>query len=548
MINYIAEYNKKIQSGEIIAPEWIKLFYKYIENGLNEGLFFYNEKKAGKAIKFIETFCHHCEGRNDLLKLELWQKALVSCLFGIIDTEGNRQARECFLVVGRKNGKSLLSAAIIAYMVFADGEHGANAYCVAPKLDQANIIYHAFWETIKSEPELRRLIKSRKSDYYIESTNSSIKKVAFSSSKSDGYNPHAVVLDELASFKGEQGMRQYEVMKSAFGSRRQGLLLGASTAGYIRGGIYDELMMRATRFLLGDSKEKRFFPFLYIIDDEDRWNDIEELKKSNPNLGVSVTESYLKEEIAVAEGSLSKLAEFKTKYCNIPQNSSQAWLSTKAIKTASCEELTPEQFAHSYCTIGIDLSQAVDLTAAVIDVEKNGVDYIIAHFWLPEEKLEEATARDGLPYREFIQKGWLTLSGQSFIDYRDVYNWVTDLVQTYELLPLKIGYDRYSSQYLIQELEAYGAQCDDVYQGYNLTPIINELEGKINEGLIKVGNNDLLKIHLLDTAVYQDNESRRRKIIKISQTAHIDGTAALLCALCVKNKWHDQIGEQLKNL
>ena len=112
-------------------------------------------------------------------------------------------------------------------------------------------------------------------------------------------------------------MKQYEVMKSAFGARRQPLLLSCSTSGYVNDGIYDELIKRCTRFLKGDSKEKRLFPLLYMIDDIEKWNDINELRKSNPNLGVSVSVDYMLEEIAVAEGSLSKKAEFLTKYCNI---------------------------------------------------------------------------------------------------------------------------------------------------------------------------------------------------------------------------------------
>ena len=151
-------------------------------------------------------------------------------------------------------------------------------------------------------------------------------KLAFSAKKSDGFNPHLVINDEVASWVGDPGLKQYEVMKSALGSRRQPMILSISTAGYINDGIYDELMKRATSFLKGNSKERRLLPMLYIIDDTEKWNSIEELKKSNPNMGVSVQPSFFEEEIAVAEMSLSKRVEFLTKYCNIKQNSSVAWL------------------------------------------------------------------------------------------------------------------------------------------------------------------------------------------------------------------------------
>ena len=69
---------------------------------------------------------------------------------------------------------------------------------------------------------------------------------------------------------------------------------------------------------------------------------------------------YLLEEIAVAEGSLSKKAEFITKYCNIKQNSSQAWLPTQAVEKCSGDALKLEDFRSTYCVGGIDLSRTTD--------------------------------------------------------------------------------------------------------------------------------------------------------------------------------------------
>jgi phage terminase large subunit-like protein len=337
-------------------------------------------------------------------------------------------------------------------------------------------------------------------------------------------------------------------MKSALGARKQPLILSVSTSGYINEGIYDELFSRGTRFLLGDSKERRLLPIFYTIDDVDKWNDINELRKSNPNLGVSVSVDYMLEEIAVAEGSLSKKAEFITKYCNIKQNSSQAWLSAQTVKEASSdEEYTMERFAHKYCVAGIDLSQTTDLTSACLVIEEKGELYVISHFWLPEEKLSEAIARDGIPYDEMIQKGWLSLAGDNYVDYHAVYNWITDAVKEHELLPLMVGYDKYSAQYLIQDLQAFGFQTDDVHQGHNLTPVIYEMEGLMKDGKIHIGNNQLLKIHLLDSALENDTRAQKVRLKKLNPRSHIDGTAALLDALCVRQKWYGDLSSRLMN-
>lgn len=547
MINFIFAYYQAILDGSENVGRWVRLMYEYVVKGLQTQSFFFDQKKANKAIRFIETFCHHCEGRDDLLKLELWQKAFVSVVFGVVGADGFRQFREVVLIIARKNGKSLFAAAIIAYCIYLDGEYGAKVYCVAPKLDQAEIVYSAFWQTIQKEPELAAKIKPRKSDYYIAETNSSVKKIAFNAKKSDGFNPLLTVCDEIASWPGQAGLKQYEVMKSALGARKQPLILSISTSGYENEGIYDELIKRSTRFLLGDSRERRLAPFLYMIDDIDKWNDINELRKSNPNLGVSVSVDYLLEEIAVAEGSLSKKAEFFTKYCNIKQNSSQAWLSGEVVQLACGPHINPEDFRNCYCVGGIDLSRTTDLTACVAIIEKKGKLYVLAHFFLPGEKLQEATERDGLPYSVYVQRGLLTLSGENFVDYHDCFNWFRTLVEKYKIYPLKVGYDRYTAQYLVQDMKQYGFHMDDVFQGFNLTPVIQETEGLMKDGSINIGDNDLLKVHLLNTALKVETDSGRRKPVKLSANEHIDGCAAFLDGMTVRQKWYAEIGAQLRN-
>lgn len=549
MNNYIYEYYQQIKDGSINAGVWIVKWYELIVKGLEEKAFFYAPKKAALAIKFVENFCRHHEGAcaGEFLKLELWQKAFLSVVFGIVDNDGLRQFREVLLVIARKNGKTLFAAAVADYMAFADGEQGAKIYFCAPKLQQAELCFDAFFRNITLEPSLNELSKKRRTDIFIESTNTAAMPLAYSAKKSDGLNIQLGVCDEVASWAGENGLKFYEVLKSSMGARRQPILLSISTAGYENEGIYDELIKRATRVLKGKSQEKRFAPFLYMIDDLRKWNDISELQKSNPNLGVSVSVDYLLEEIAVAEGSLSKKAEFLTKYCNVKQSSSLAWLPAPSVEKACGKPLKLEDFRNSYAVGGIDLSRTTDLTACTCVIEKDGELYVFAKFFLPGEKLEEATARDGLPYSVYVQRGLLQPSGENVVNYNDCFQWFRDLVEQFQIYPLEIGYDRYSAAYLVQQMQAYGFHMDDVFQGYNLTPVINEFEGLLKDGIIHIGDNDLLKVHLLDSALKIDNQTERSKLVKLRKNSHIDGTAALLDAFCVRQKWYGEIGERLKN-
>ena len=567
--NYIFAYYQKIKDGSICVGKWIRLIYEYIVNGLEKKEFFFDQNKANQAIEWVETHCFHTEGplAPSPLKLELWQKAFFSAVFGLVDKAGNRQFREVVLVVARKNGKSLIAAGTGNYVFRADGGYGARVYCIAPKLEQADIVYNNIWHMITLDPEWQALkevasekdmhnkkvnddsmlAKHRQTDLSIPGTNSTVKKIAFSAKKSDGFNPSLCICDEIAAWEGDKGLKQYEVMKSGMGARPEGLLLSCTTSGYINDSIYDELIKRSTRFLLGDSKEKKLLPFLYMIDDVEKWNDINELRKSNPNLGVSIPVDFMLEEIAIAEGSLSKKAEFMTKYCCIKQNSSLAWLDTKTVENACGEHLDLNDFRDSYCVGGIDLSQTRDLTACTAVIEKAGELYVFAHFFLPAERIDEATQRDGVPYQIFVDRGILTLSGDNFVDYHDCFNWFVRLVEEYQIFPLQVGYDRYSAQYLVQEMEQYGFHMDDVFQGENLYPVLQESQGLLEDRKIHIGDNDLLKSHLLNSAIKMSAERGRGKLVKVNASLHIDGTAALLDAMTVRQKWYGEIGEQLKN-
>ena len=558
MNNYILEYYQQIKDGTTLVGKWIRLLYEMIIHGIEDGTYLFDPKKADKAIKWIEKYCHHTEGplAPGNMKLELWQKAMLSCIFGVINPkDGYRQFREVLLVVGRKNGKSLFASAIANYTFFEDGGFGTRVYCVAPKLDQADIIYNDIWTMILLEPDLKEnkedlkenTARHRMTDLFIESTNSTVKKIAFSAKKSDGFNPSLTICDEIASWQGDAGLKQYEVMKSGMGARPEGLMLSCTTSGYQNDSIYDELVKRSTRYLMGESKETKLLPFLYMIDDIEKWNDINELRKSNPNLGVSISIDYLLEEIAIAEGSLSKKVEFITKYCCLKQNSSTAWLSTQVVTRCMGDELHLEDFAHNYAVGGIDLSQTTDLTSACAVIEKNGILNVFAKFWLPKERIDEASERDGVPYRIYIERGLLDPSGDNFVDYKDCYRWFVDLVERFEILPLVVGYDRYSAQYLIQDMNAYGFKCDDVYQGDNLWGVMQEAEGLMKDGKVCIGDNDLLKMHFLNSAVKMSTERGRGRLIKVSPTAHIDGMASLLDALTVRQKWYAELGAQLKN-
>ena len=553
--NAILQYWNEINRGGINAGKWIKLLYEVIIQGLQDKRWFYDDHLADNAVQFITRYCHHYRGKfaPRRIELSLWEEAAIRIMFGIVDNTGNRQFREVFWLIGRKMGKTILAAGIATYMAYAAGEFGSEVYFLAPKLEQSDLCYSALEFNVHAEEELDEITHSTKyRGLVIAETNTTIRKLAFTSKKSDGYNPMFYCADEVAAWPGVAGLRQWEVMASGTGAREEPLGMAISSGGYENDGLFDELMKRGTGFLMGHSREERILPLLYMIDDPEKWDDMEELEKSLPGMGVSVTREFIQDQIKIAHESISKEIEFKTKYCNLKQNMSTAWLKAEDINKMFGWRKPMEELKNKFCVGGYDLSQVVDLTAAGFICEIDGILWTKAHFWLPKNRLKEATKRDGVPYEIYIRKGFLSLSGEEFVDHNDVLNWFMDLVKKYKIFPLMTGFDRWSAMELNQKMNEKHFKTDSVTQGFNLTNVIDTLEGLIREGKVRdMDDNDLLKIHLADAAVKMESAGERahprRMLVKISNKAHVDGAVTLLDALAMRIFNWDKLGSRLQN-
>jgi len=552
--NAIYTYYQGIQDGSITVGKWIRMLYEVIIDGLENGRWTFDQRRANAAIGFIERYCHHYKGKlaPSRIKLSLWQKAALSLMFGIIDADGIRQFTECMFVVGRKCGKTLIAAGLETYFAYAAGEFGSEIYFLAPKLAQADLAFSALEFNVDHEPTLQRKTKSTKTrGLYIKESNTTIQKLPFADKTSDGYGPMSWVGDEGSSWVGDKGLKQWEVMVSGTGARDEPFGIMISSAGYVNEGIYDELFRRGTAFLMGNSQEEHILPILYTIDDQKKWDDLNELRKSLPGLGESVSVKFILKEIATARESLSKKTEFLTKYCNIKQSSSQAWFRSEDVQKMFGHRMTLEQMANHYVLAGVDLSQSTDLTSACILCEKEGVIWIHSHFWLPRNRIEEATRRDGVPYQIMIEKGFMSTSGEEFIDTNDVLNWFKSLVKDRKIYPLQVGYDRYSAQEWVQLMEKASFHMESVFQGWNLTGIEDTFEGMLREGRIRdADDNDLLKIHMMDAAQQIETGTSahpRKKLVKLSKNAHVDGVAAILDAMCMRANHWAEMGKRLMN-
>lgn len=282
-MNFIEEYMKEINKGNIIVGEKVKKIYeKLLKESNNNSLpFYFDEEKGNRPIEFIETFCKQAEGEiGKPIKLELFQKAYIQALFGFVyrDT-GLRRFNETMFLVGRKNGKTTLLSAIALYMMIADGEGSAECYSVATKKDQASKAFKSACAMRAQSPEIKAIISKRRTDMYMPSTFSSFEPLSSDSDTLDGLNSHLVIIDELHAIKDRN---LYEVMKQSTSSRRQPLVVMITTAGTVRECIFDDIYSYANNVLNGTTKNDSFLPILYELDKTDEWKDIKCWQKANP--------------------------------------------------------------------------------------------------------------------------------------------------------------------------------------------------------------------------------------------------------------------------
>jgi phage terminase large subunit-like protein len=286
MKNYIEQYLDAIQAGKCIVSKRCRRQYEKLVKDIKEpsGGYVFDRKRAEKPIEFIERFCKHSKGEwaGQPLRLELFQKAFISALFGFVDKKtGYRKYRETLLYVARKNGKSVLLSGIALYMLIADNEPGAEVYSVASKKDQAKIIFNETYNMVRQSPDLLQVISKRKSDLYFNLTFSKFQPLGKNSDTLDGLNSSLVIIDELHSIKDRN---LYEVMKQSQSARRQPLLVMITTAGTIRECIFDDMYKYACGVCDGTIEDPHFLPILYELDNKEEWLDPMKWEKANPGL------------------------------------------------------------------------------------------------------------------------------------------------------------------------------------------------------------------------------------------------------------------------
>lgn len=537
-VNYARRYLAAIQTGKTIVSAPVRQLYERLEaERQDKGCPYRYDPALGlHAITFIETFCRHYEGEKagQRIVLELWQKAFLQTLFGWVEKKTKlRRFREFLLLVGRKNGKSMLSACIMVYMLVADGEAGAQCVSIATKYDQAAIVYRTARKIIEQDPELDALVRPIVGGMEFKLTGSTMKALTAKSKTLDGLNLHYCSCDELHA---QEDRNLYDVTKQGMRARRQPIYGSITTAGFLREGIFDELFQYAAAVAGGTVRDDRFLPLLYLLDRREEWTDPNAWEKANPGLGTIKDRRQLSDDVARARNDPAYLPTLLVKDFNLQENAAVSWLPFSVLKN---ETVAPEEkLCHSYAVGGCDLSATTDLTCATLLLRKpeDPHFYVLQQYFLPRGRVEqiETQGRKEAPYRLWAEQGYLTLCDTATVDYNAVTDWFVRMVQEQDIRPLWVCYDAALSGYWVPQMTETGFDMERVRQGpVTWTYPMKRMKGLLEDGLLVYQNNPILRWCLANTAARSTNQRGVDSIQpeKISAGRRIDGTVSLLNAL-----------------
>lgn len=530
--NWVKEYYRKIEKGEIITSKRVHKIYKQLVEDIdNPGAYTFDNDRANRPIEFIERFCKHSKGEwaGQPVKLELFQKAYISALFGFIDKKTKlRKYKESFFMVARKNGKSTMLAGIGLYMLIADKEAGAEVYSIATKKEQAKIVFDEINNMVKQSPELLKFIKKRKSDLYFSLGMGKIQPLGKNSNSLDGLNSHCVIIDELHAVKDRN---IYEVMKQSQSARRQPLLIMITTAGTVRECIFDDMYDYASKVVDGVIKDNTFLPIIYELDSKEEYTDPNAWIKANPGLGSIKKLQDIADKVERAQQSPKDLAGILCKDFNIRQTLGTAWLTFDVINNEDTFNI--EDFRGYYAIGGADLSLTTDLTSATILLvnPKTEIRYVKQMYWLPRDNFYKRIEEDKIPYDKWLEQGLLRLCNGNTINYADVTAWFMEIVNDYGITPAWVYYDSWSARYWVEEMENNGFIMVKCIQGAKTLSLpMQQLGADLEAKKVNYNNNPILKWCLTNTGIQEDRNGNIVPIKSSNPRQRIDGTASLLDA------------------
>ncbi|MBP5172784.1 MAG: terminase large subunit [Bacteroidales bacterium] len=522
------QYISGVMDGSIVSGELIRLAVerhiadlgRQMETGLT-----YDTRAAARAVKFIERL-RHTKGQwaGDPLLLEGWQKFIVGSIFGWKRPDGTRRFRRAYIEVARKNGKTTLAAGISLYMLYADGEQRAEVYSVAAVRDQAKICFSDAKQAVIGS-DLSKRVKVWSNSLTYEPTASTYKALSSDAGIHDGYSPSCVIVDEYHAHPNND---MYDVMVSGTGARKQPLMFIITTAGFNKNYPCYAFRQNALNVLRGITEDDSLFVAIFTMDDGDAWDDPKNWIKANPNLGVSVFEDYIAEQVADAKNRPEAVRNVKTKHLNMWVDAETTWILDE--KWMLCTGDTPvEDLDGCTCWGGLDLSNVSDITAFALVFNENDRYQVLTFFWIPEDSLQDKIRNSNASFGAWVDRGFVTVTPGNVTDYDFVERDILRICEKYDVRG--IAYDRWNSSQAVIHLQEEGLEMSPFGQGYgSMSAPTKELERLALTQQLEHFGNPVLRWMIASVAISTD-PAGNIKPDKSKSSQKIDGVVAVIEAV-----------------
>lgn len=527
-----AQYGRDVLTGKITTGKLTKLAVqrhdKDLKKGPDRGLFFC-EDSARRALTLF-SYLKHSKGEwaGQTLELEPWQAWILACVFGWKNQDTDkRRFRTVYEEVARKNGKSSKLSGIGLYGLTKDDEGGPEIYAAATKRDQSRILFDESCRMVKQSRPLHRRLDVQQHRIINPSNFGKFEPLSADGQTMDGLNPHFALVDELHAHKTAE---VWDVLKSALGARSQPLLWAITTAGFNKNGICYEVRDYAIKVLTGIVDDDSFFSCIYTLDDGDNWQDENNWIKANPNLNVSVSLEYLREQARQAAVMPTAKINFFTKHLNIWVTGATAWCNIELWQACSAEYNQDEIHEPVEVYLGIDLASVSDIASiGGIAIMPDGRWLTFGKHYLPEDAIDNNIRKSTIPFRQWHEQGWLTLTPGNVIDY----NWIkADIMTFMERFNVKeIAFDRWNSSQLVNDLMEINAPMVAFGMGYaSMNAPMKELERRYLAKEINHPNDPVLNWAMSNVVADQD-PAGNIKPAKNKSTEKIDPAVALMMAV-----------------
>lgn len=542
-----AEYMDSVLSGEIVACDKIKKLCRMMRPRIDGGYkcWHYDADRALRPVNFIERYCCLPEGKpGRKIALEPFQLFVIEMLFGFVDDNGLRQFHECMWVVGRKAGKTSLSAALAIYMLMADGEGAPQCYSAATSKDQASLLYGSMLRMVAQSPALSKrlhkgIIPARNQDGLQYRRNGGYFTPLSSQTRNlDGLNVHFAAIDEMAAITNRD---TYDLIKQATPSRDQPLIIEITTNGFERDNLFDDQYDYASRILDGKAVDDTFLPVIYELDSRAEWTDEAKWIKANPGLGPIKKVEALRGYVNKAKQDPSFLPTVMTKDFNIPENKASAWLRFE--EAVNREEFDYREMGFRYCIIGYDASDTIDLTAAQALMMRPDDErmYEMSMYWIPEAQLEKHLKsglrknRDNVPYQRWIDDGLVRVVPGNTIDHRVVFEWMQQLRDEFDIYPFAMGYDPWHLQDDswkdgVRQFVGKKRMEEVRFGPQTLSAPMKQIRADYEAKRIVDGNNPVNQWCRMNVGIITDTNDNIKPVKANGSTGRIDGWAAEICA------------------